>query len=295
MTKRRPAQAYRSRGRQKAIPMQWGVAKQLIAALRQDTIDGYSFINHEHRYYALMLLGFTTGMRATDLWRRTWDEFVGEDEEGIFAYEALVLYEHKKDHLSTVPSQRIPLFNSMRGLILELYRTVQPKDRKSFIFQPRNVRGRVHAKCWNAEQLRKRAKFLFKEYQVASPTPFYSLMRCTWARALYDHLLRQGMAAGEALINVQTAMNHRTPQMTSRYIGLGFYSEQLMEAVRTIGVLDDQTPQTQVELERSIVAEDRLNSDLDEADLDWESFTNLDDELVRNTPRLRARLQGFKG
>lgn len=270
-----------NKGRVKPYPMKWKAVMSLLSAVRADCMAPLSNVDFDWREYALLLLAFGTGMRTTDLIERTWEEFIGKDEQGYYPYKIIVIYENKKRRLQNVPKQQLPLFKTFRKLILELYLLLPPDERTGFIF-----------KKWakyklGARKLAEVFKRVFETYEVSHPTPFISLARCSWARAIYDHLVLKGMPEGEALMQVSQIMNHSSTRMTMNYLGLGINSPKVQSVMETISMISDDTEY--VPREEPLVAtnlqEDKAVDEL----FDWNEYVDLDTETIKASEQMQRK------
>ena len=273
------------RGRQKAYPMTWSATQDFIGRVRADYLASHRLKGKpDFSRYAVILIGFGTGVRATDMESMKWDDFIGHDEGGYYAYEAVVLYEHKKRHLASVPSQRIPLFESFRKLILEAFLLEKPRNHDSYIFTTGRKYLTTYRRHLSSRTLNILAKKVMEQYKLVHPTRFYSLMRCTWARALYDTLVVNGMTEDGALQQLSYIMNHSSTTVTASYIGLGYQSAEMMRAVKSIGMIKDSTsdPIYDPEKHDNIPGlEPPKKGDTAPDEVDWDRFTDMNRELLQ--------------
>ena len=278
------------RGRVKALPMDWKYVQQLVQSVREDCITGFGLHHNEYQTYAVILIGFSTGLRATDMRKLTWDTFIGRNAEGTYPYPYAVIYENKKNHLKNVPSQRIPLFRSFQALILELFHLVRPQSLESYIFN-RNPnkpqRGRPSSETrLTAPMICRMFESVMAVYEVRHATPIYTMMRCSWARALYEDMIAQGFGEEKALLQTSRIMNHSSIAYTATYIGLGFFDKQVIRVIQDMEVTTDNA---------SLGAYTKIGqAALPEPEpIDWEKVEQADRLVVGMSRRNQLRLGAF--
>ena len=169
----------------------WARAVQLVKDLHADGL---------HRESLLVGCGIFFGLRIGDLLSLTWKDILGVDE--------IVLRERK-----TGKRRVIRVGRAFGRHILRCHRDMGIRDDSAPCFLSR------YGKVLSVQMVNRILKRVRVRYRIPVRNFSTHSFRKTWARKIYENELKEGR--GEmALLKLSELMNHSSPAITRRYIGL---------------------------------------------------------------------------
>ena len=169
----------------------WSKAMFLVKRLYEDG---------EYRMSLMIGCGCFFGLRISDLLTLTWED--------VLKKEKLALRERKTG------KRRVILINqSFQGHIRRCCKALHVKDLSEYCFLNR------YGKVISRQMVNRKLKWYKVKYRMPIGNFSTHTFRKTWARKIYENELKEGR--GEmALLKLSELMNHSSPAITRRYIGL---------------------------------------------------------------------------
>ena len=179
----------------------WNKAMFLVKRLYEDG---------EYRMSLMVGCGCFFGLRISDLLSLTWEDILKKEE--------LALRERKTG------KRRVILINSsFQGHIRKCCRALEVTDLSEHCFLNR------YGVVISRQMVNRKLKWYKVKYRLPIGNFSTHTFRKTWARKIYENELKEGR--GEmALLKLSELMNHSSPAITRRYIGLR--REELAEMYR---------------------------------------------------------------
>lgn len=169
----------------------WEVAMNLIRKLYKD---------EKYRMSLLIGCGCFFGLRISDLLSLTWEQILNEPSFAVI---------EKK----TGKRREIRINAGFQEHIRDCYAALNIKDDKQACFLNR------YGSVMSLQRINKALKEIRARYQVKVSNFSTHSLRKTWARKIYENENAEGR--GElALLKLSEIMNHSSPAITRRYIGL---------------------------------------------------------------------------
>ena len=169
----------------------WDVATNLVRKL---------YRNEDYRMSLFIGCGIFFGLRVSDLLTLTWNQVLSNDE--------FVVIEKK-----TAKRRVIRINAGFKAHAMDCYKALNIKDINEPCFLNR------YGDVISLQMINRSLKAIKVKYQVKINNFSTHSLRKTWARKIYENENAQGR--GEmALLKLSELMNHSSPAITRRYIGL---------------------------------------------------------------------------
>ena len=171
--------------------MEWDAAMNLVRRLYKDG---------KYRLSLLFGCGCFFGLRISDLKRLTWQMLLQGDEFAI-------------NEKKTGKRRVIKINKGFQEHIKDCHDVLHIKDDSEFCFL--NRFGTV----MSTQMVNRHFKIIKVKYQAKVGNYTTHTMRKTWARQVWEAENKAGRGE-QALLKLSELMNHSSPQITRRYIGL---------------------------------------------------------------------------
>lgn len=169
----------------------WDVATNLVRKL---------FRNEDYRMSLFIGCGIFFGLRVSDLLCLTWSQILSGDE--------FVIIEKK-----TSKRREIRINAGFKEHAMDCYKALEIKDINEPCFLNR------YGGVISLQMVNRNLKAIKAKYHVKINNFSTHSLRKTWARKIYENENAEGR--GEmALLKLSELMNHSSPAITRRYIGL---------------------------------------------------------------------------
>ena len=169
----------------------WDVATNLVRKL---------YRNCDYRMSLFIGCGIFFGLRVSDLLSLTWNQILNSEE--------LVIYEKKTDN------RRVIRINAaFQAHAKDCFNALGIKDAEEICFLNR------YGGIISLQMINRHLKAIKIKYQLKINNFSTHSLRKTWARTIYENENSQGRGE-RVLLKLSELMNHSSPAITRRYIGL---------------------------------------------------------------------------
>ena len=238
---RRTMAAGKSRGRQEGFVIP---PPEIVAMITRavNYVRDQPLNKRNPRQTLELILGFTTGVRVTDLVKFTWDQVLNYETFTIHeekhatrrrkAREAARVKDGKLRRVRTIKPRVVEIPENIRLLIRELYEMTHERFRHEvYVFGKlkRRKYDRTLGKSlgesnehWTSSSLTHDFKRACERFGTpgVSDTAYYACCRPSSARWRYEIVLESTESHEMALAYVQAILSHKTPEQTMRYLKL---------------------------------------------------------------------------
>ena len=176
---------------------------QLTKSDALDIEDFRKLVNglHADKKYVWELyarISFCTALRSSDVLSLRWSDIIGKDS---------IIKTEKK----TGKTRRIPINEKIKKEIVSIYKEMDKPDKESFIFV-----NREGDKAMSIQYINRTMKDWIDKYDIKITNFSTHTFRKTFGRYVYDSSENKS----EALVLLNTILNHSSIEITKVYIGL---------------------------------------------------------------------------